>query len=57
MKRKDVRNQTIPVRVTPAEKEKVKTAAAQEHDYPSSLLRRIVLRQIEETDEKRGKGK
>ena len=45
--RKETRTEKIPIRFSPTERAAVEQVAALEHDYPSSYLRRLIMRQID----------
>lgn len=45
--RKETRSEQIPIRFSKTERETVERVAALEHDYASSFLRRMILKQIE----------
>ena len=44
--RRDARTEQIPIRFSPIEKAAVERVAAEEHEYPSSYMRRLVMKQI-----------
>lgn len=44
--RKETRSEQIPIRFSKKERETVERVAAMEHDYASSFLRRMILKQI-----------
>lgn len=43
---KEIRSEQIPIRFSKTERESVERVAAMEHDYASSFLRRMILKQI-----------
>ena len=45
--RQETRTEKIPIRFSPTERAAVEQVAALEHDYPSSFLRRMIMRQID----------
>ena len=45
--RQETRTEKIPIRFSPTERAAVEQVAALEHDYPSSYLRRLIMRQID----------
>ena len=45
--RKETRTEQIPIRFSPRERARVEQVAAQEHDYASSFLRRLILKEID----------
>ena len=45
---KVIRSETIPIRFNVAEREAVIKTAQQEHEYPSTFLRRLVLKHLEQ---------
>jgi hypothetical protein len=44
------RTEQIPIRFSPSERKSVVKIAAMEHEYPSSFLRRLILKHLEQTN-------
>ena len=52
---RDIRSEQIPIRFSKKERETVERVAAMEHDYASSFLRRMILKQIGFAERSNGK--
>jgi len=51
-KKKAIRSETIPIRFTAIERRQVEAEAVKNHDCPSTLLRRMVLTQMDSKNTK-----